>query len=118
MLATDGTLSVSDKNCQQINHVEGILSKDKCDVMSDPHGTVWIFTGSGDTYYALADNPTHPIKYTDDDMHVNITNTIDDGQSGYWFIHHNHAYRLTFESPHYRFLPLHELGQELISIHL
>ena len=111
MLATDGTLSVSDKNCQQINHVEGILSKDKCDVMSDPHGTVWIFTGSGDTYYALADNPTHPIKYTDDDMHVNITNTIDDGQSGYWFIHHNHAYRLTFESPHYRYLPLHEQGQ-------
>ena len=111
LLANDGGLSVADRNCQQINRVEGVRPGDKCDVMSDPHGTVWIFTGSGDTYYALADDPAHPVRYTDDDMHVNITNTIEDGQGGYWFIHHNHAYRLTFASPHYRHLSLHENSQ-------
>ena len=111
LLAKDGSLSVADSDCRQISRMEGVRPGDKCDVMSDLHGTVWIFTGSGDTYYALADNPAHPVRYTDDDMHVNITNTIADGQGGYWFIHHNHAYRLTFESPHYRHLPLHEQGQ-------
>ena len=111
LLAMDGTLSVADKLCQQVSSVVGILSKDKCDIMRDKHGTVWLFTASGDTYYATASDPTHPIRYTGSDMQVNITNTIEDGQGGYWFIHKNHAYRLTFESPHYRKLPLHQTDQ-------
>ena len=111
LLATDGSLSVTDKRCQQVHRVEGVNSKDKCDVMRDKHGTVWIFTASGDTYYATADDPTHPVKYTGSDMQVNISNTIEDGQGGYWFIHKNQAYRLTFESPHYRRLPLHQEDQ-------
>lgn len=108
ILANDGTLSLSDKNGNNVTQVAGILSKEKCDIMSDPHGNVWIFTANGDTYYATTDNLTHPVRYLDDDMHINITNTIADGQGGYWFIHKYHAYRLTFESPHYRHLPLHE----------
>ena len=111
ILATDGTLSLSDKNGSNVTQVAGILSKEKCDIMSDPHGTVWIFTANGDTYYATSDDPVHPVKYMDDDMHINITNSIADGQGGYWFIHKYHAYRLTFESPHYRYLPLHEKDQ-------
>lgn len=111
LLAMDGTLSVADKQCQQVSPVAGILSKDKCDIMRDKHGTVWLFTASGDTYYATANDPTHPIRYTGSDMQVNITNTIEDGQGGYWFIHQHHAYRLTFESPHYRKLPLHQTDQ-------
>ena len=111
LLATDGTLSVSDKHCQQVSTVVGIKSKDKCDIMRDKHGTVWIFTSGGDTYYATADDPSHPVRYTGSDMQVNISNTIADGQGGYWFIHKDHAYRLTFESPHYRKLPLHQPDQ-------
>ncbi len=111
LLATDGTLSVADRQCQQVSPVVGMRSKDKCDIMRDKHGTVWLFTASGDTYYATNDDPTHPVKYTGSDMQVNISNTIEDGQGGYWFIHKYHAYRLTFESPHYRKLPLHQADQ-------
>ena len=111
LLATDGTLSVADRMCQQVSPVVGIFSKDKCDIMRDKHGTVWLFTASGDTYYATANDPTHPVRYTGSDMQVNITNTIEDGQGGYWFIHKYHAYRLTFESPHYRKLSLHQTDQ-------
>ena len=111
LLATDGTMSVVDRQCQQVSAVVGIYSKDKCDIMRDKHGTVWLFTASGDTYYATATDPTHPVRYTGSDMQVNISNTIEDGQGGYWFIHKYHAYRLTFESPHYRKLPLHQADQ-------
>ena len=111
LLNMDGSLSVTDKRCQQVNRVEGISSKGKCDIMRDKHGTVWLFTASGDTYYATANDPTHPVRYTGSDMQVNISNTIEDGQGGYWFIHKHHAYRLTFESPHYRKLPLHQADQ-------
>ena len=111
LLNIDGTLSVADRRCQQVSPVVGIHSKDKCDIMRDKHGTVWLFTASGDTYYATANDPTHPVRYTGSDMQVNISNTIEDGQGGYWFIHKNHAYRLTFESPHYRKLPLHQADQ-------
>lgn len=111
LLNMDGSLSVTDKRCQQVNSVEGISSKGKCDIMRDKHGTVWLFTASGDTYYATANDPTHPVRYTGSDMQVNITNSIEDGQGGYWFIHKSHAYRLTFKSPHYRKLPLHQPDQ-------
>ena len=111
LLNMDGSLSVTDKRCQQVNRVEGVSSKGKCDIMRDKHGTVWLFTASGDTYYATENDPTHPVRYTGSDMQVNISNTIEDGQGGYWFIHKSHAYRLTFESPHYRKLPLHQADQ-------
>ena len=111
LLNMDGSLSVTDKRCQQVNRVEGISTKGKCDIMRDKHGTVWLFTVSGDTYYATENDPTHPLRYTGSDMQVNISNTIEDGQGGYWFIHKSHAYRLTFESPHYRKLPLHQADQ-------
>ena len=111
LLATDGTLSVADRQCQQVSPVIGVQSKGKCDIMRDKHGTVWLFTASGDTYYATENDPTHPLRYTGSDMQVNISNTIEDGQGGYWFIHKNNAYRLTFESPHYRKLPLHQTDQ-------
>ena len=111
LLNMDGSLSVTDKRCQQVSPVVGVQSKGKCDIMRDKHGTVWLFTASGDTYYATANDPTHPVRYTGSDMQVNISNTIEDGQGGYWFIHKYHAYRLTFESPHYRKLPLHQADQ-------
>ena len=111
LLAKDGSLSVTDKQCLQVKRVEGVNSKDKCDIMRDKHGTVWIFAADGNTFYATADDPTHPVRYTGSDIQVNISNTIEDGQGGYWFIHKHHAYRLTFESPHYRRLPLHQADQ-------
>lgn len=111
LLNLDGTISVADKQCQHVRPVVGVLSKGKFDIMRDKHGTVWLFTASGDTYYATASDPTHPVRYTGSDMKVNISNTIADGQGGYWFIHQNHVYRLTFESPHYRRLPLHQPDQ-------
>ena len=111
ILAKDGTLTLTDKNCQQVTNVSGIPAMEKCDIMRDQHGVVWIFTGQGDTYYSMPTNLSHPVQYTDDQLQVSISNTIEDGQGGYWFIHKNHAYRLTFESPHFQHLPLHQSDQ-------
>lgn len=111
ILADDGSLSIADKSFMDVRKVNGIPHSDKCDIMRDQHGTVWIFTGRGDTYYALPTDLTNPVRYTDCEMKVSISNTIEDGQHGYWFIHQNHAYRLTFESPHYQHLPLHQNDQ-------
>ncbi len=111
ILAFDGTLSVTDRECRKVSKVEGVRHIDKCDIMCDKHGTVWIFTGDGDTYYATSNDPTHPVGYAESNMKVNISNTIEDGQGGYWFIHKYHAYRLTPRVSSYRKLPLHQADQ-------
>ena len=111
ILAKDGHLSLTDRNCQQVTIVVGVQAKEKCDIMRDKHGVVWIFTGEGETFYATNSDPTHPVRYTGDELQVSIRNTIEDGQGGYWLINKNHANRLTFESPHFRFLDLHQPDQ-------
>lgn len=111
ILADNGKLYVADKTCQQINQINGIPPTDKCDIMRDQHGTVWIFTGQEETYYVLPSDLTNAVRYTDNQLRVSISNTIEDGQGGYWFTNRNHAYRLTFESPHYQHLPLNQLDQ-------
>ena len=133
----DGTLSLCDINCQNAQPVSGLRS-DKCNVMSDSHGSTWIFTAEGGAYYSqnvfvkpndqsdacisfgmarkgrMKSNahPTSLVKYAEDDeLKGDIFNTINDGQGGYWFIRNHQAYRLTFESPHYNQLPLRQQEQ-------
>ena len=110
ILAQDGKLSMSDMRCQKTEEISGIRTE-KCNIMRDKHGSVWIFTDNGGTYYSDNDNPTVLVKYANDELRGDITNTINDGQGGYWFIHNSQAYRLTFESPHYNHLPLHQKDQ-------
>lgn len=110
ILSLDGRLSMGDMKCQRIEEVSGIRTE-KCNVMRDKHGSVWIFTDNGGTYYSPNEQPTALVQYANDELRGDITNTINDGQGGYWFIHNHHAYRLTFESPHYRQLPLHQKDQ-------
>ena len=111
ILAKDGSLSLADKTCQQVVTVAGIRAKEKCDIMRDKHGVVWIFTGQDGAYYALGDDPAHPVRYLGDEQPVSISNSIEDGQGGFWFANKSHAYRLTFESPHCRYLDLHQPDQ-------
>lgn len=111
LLGVDGVLSVIDKEYRMLTRLEKIKTNRKCDIINDKHGTVWIFTGNGDTFYVLPNKQVHPVKYKNGGMHVNITNMINDGQGGFWFINYNHAYRLTFGSPNYHHLPLHGQSQ-------
>lgn len=111
ILAKDGSLSMADKTCQQVVSVVGIRAKEKCDIMRDKHGVVWFFTGQGEAYFAMSDDPVHPVRYLGDDQPVSISNSIEDGQGGFWFTNKSHAYRLTFESPHFRYLDLHQPDQ-------
>ena len=111
ILAKDGSLSMADKTCQQVVPVAGVRAKEKCDIMRDKHGVMWFFTGQGETYYAASDDPVHPVRYLGDDQPVSISNSIEDGQGGLWYTNKSHAYRLTFESPHYSFWNLHQPDQ-------
>lgn len=110
VLAQDGRLSMGDMQLQKTEEISGIRTE-KCNIMRDKHGSVWIFTDNGGTYYSENEHPTALVRYANDELRGDITNTINDGQGGYWFIHNHHAYRLTFESPHYSHLPLQQSGQ-------
>ena len=110
VLAQDGRLSMGDMKLEKTEEISGIRTE-KCNIMRDMHGSVWIFTSDEGTYYSDNEHPTTLIKYAYGDLKGDITNTINDGQGGYWFIHNHHAYRLTFESPHYNHLPLHQKDQ-------
>lgn len=107
--ALDGSLSLSGMDCKSLKDVSG-FSADKCNIMRDNHGSVWVFTDKN-AYYTLQDSPETLIRYEGDKLEGNINNTINDGQGGYWFINKNRAYRLTFESPHYTKLPLNHADQ-------
>lgn len=110
ILAKDGRLSMADDACRKVVEVKGFRA-DKCNIMRDAHGSVWVFSEKDEVFYSLAQEPEHLVRYEGDKMEGDITNTINDGQGGYWFIHNHRAYRLTFESPHYQHLPLHQQGQ-------
>lgn len=110
ILAKDGRLSMADDACRKVVEVKGFRA-DKCNIMRDAHGSVWVFSEKDEVFYSLAQEPERLVRYEGDKMEGDITNTINDGQGGYWFIHNHRAYRLTFESPHYHHLPLHQQGQ-------
>ncbi len=110
ILAQDGRLSMADMTCRHTEEIAGIRTQ-KCNIMRDKHGSVWFFTDNGGTYYSEAATPTALVRCANDELWGDISNTINDGQGGYWFIHDHHAYRLTFESPHYSPLPLQQQGQ-------
>lgn len=106
----DGRLLLTDSICRQSVEVAHLQGK-KSNLMRDKNGNVWIFTNEGDAYYSHADNPTDIIKYVREEFKGEIANTINDGQGGYWFIHKRNAYRLTFDSPNFRYLPLFQPDQ-------
>ena len=110
ILSEDGILCMADMKCQNIQPVNGLRTQ-KCNVMRDSHGSTWIFTVEGESYYSQSGNPTALVKYADEELKGDIFNTINDGQGGFWFIQNHQAYRLTFESPHYNQLPLHQQDQ-------
>ena len=110
ILAQDGRLSMGDMKLQRTEEISGVRA-DKCNIMRDKHGSVWLFTSNGDSYYSENEHPTALVRYANDNMKGDIFNTINDGQGGYWFIHNHQAYRLTFESPHYNHLPLQQKDQ-------
>ena len=110
ILAQDGRLSISDMTCQKTEEISGIRT-DKCNIMRDKHGSVWIFTDNGNAYYSENTHPTTLVKYENEKLQGDINNTINDGQGGYWFIHNHQVYRLTFESPHYNHFPLYQKDQ-------
>ena len=110
ILAKDGRLTMADDACTKVVEVKGFRA-DKCNIMRDAHGSVWAFSEKDEVFYSLAQEPEHLVRYEGDKMEGDISNTINDGQGGYWFIHNHRAYRLTFESPHYQHLPLYQQGQ-------
>ena len=106
----DGRLSMSDMTGRVVQPVDGFQGE-KCDLMRDKHGNVWFFSERGDAFYSDANRPGRLVRYEGDRMKGSISNTINDGQGGYWFIHNQHVCRLAFESPHYRRLPLEHSDQ-------
>ena len=110
VLATDGRLFMADRLCRQLTEISGFRAK-KCDIMHDKHDNVWFFTDDGDSYYSEPERPAVLVKYNHKDQWEGIHNTINDGQGGYWFIHKYNAYRLTFETMHFKRLPLHQTDQ-------
>lgn len=110
VLATDGRMFMADKLCRQLTEISGFRAK-KCDIMHDKHDNVWFFTDDGDSYYSEPERPAVLVKYNHKDQWADIHNTINDGQGGYWFIHKYNAYRLSFETSHFKRLPLHQTDQ-------
>ena len=106
----EGWLSIADKDCRKVTDIGGFHAE-KCDIMRDNHGSVWVFSDQNVAYYSQAGHPETLVRYDGDKLMGDINNTINDGQGGYWFIHKHHAYRLTFESPHYTLLPLYQADQ-------
>lgn len=109
ILTEAGRLSMADRECLHPVEIEGFRAK-KCNMMSDKHGNLWFITEHGETFYAMVDTPTKFVRNDHGTLSDDIHNSIDDGQGGFWFIHKQHAYRLSFESAPFRQLPLQQPG--------
>ena len=111
LLGDDGRLTLTDCKCQQAKAIEGIRMDD-FNLHADKYGTLWFFADNGDTYYAYSDDPAHLYRYDDQGEGIGkIRNTIYDEQGGSWFLRRGLVCRLTFESQHFKRLPMHKADQ-------
>ena len=107
LLDDAGCLSVADRWCRQVTPIGGVRMDD-FNLHADKYGTLWFFASNGDTYYAYADNPRSLYRYDEGGGIGKISNTIYDEQGGSWFLRKGLVCRLTFESQHFKRLPMHK----------
>ena len=103
-LGTDNHLCSTDREGRNLQHIAGVEMSD-FNIHVDRYGTQWFFSKNGDTFYA-SQQPTVLRRYMNERQLANITNTINDGQGGCWFISDKRAYRMTFYMPPYQRLDL------------
>lgn len=106
----DSHLSTSDGKGRQVVKIPDVTLQD-CNIHADKFGTQWFFDKNSDTYYASRQEPTRLYRYEKEGQKRGISNTINDGQGGCWFISNGRAYRLTFDAPDYWQLPLQAASQ-------
>lgn len=110
ILGKDGRLGMSDADMQGHTLIGGITMKD-FNLYDVSDGTLWFFAEAGGTFYAYPNQPTQLHAYPGEEQIGKISNSIDDGQGGYWLLRKGHICRMTFESQHFKPLPLHAEDQ-------